>query len=215
MNTDKQPNFDEWCKRDRWAIVEGAMLLLEKEWDGTYSPRLPAGLSQRFNQVIRAACDDLGRSLPTEFESKFSVIPGSVPDNPFILVRPGDFIHWAKGRHFSIPLKLRRAAIKAAAKNPASTAKNKRAGRTPRRTPAFQRAVMAAANKLDAMFPGKLRTAEWISEHRDLVGYVQAADNSFSWFGENINKHALPYSKRFGIEQRYIKTLIQRARRER
>lgn len=110
MNADKQLNFDEWCKRDRWAIIEGAMLLLEKEWDGTTPPMLPAGLSQRFNQIIRAACDDLGDRLPTEFKSKFSAIPGSVPDNCFILVRPGDFIDWAERRHFRIPPKLRSAA---------------------------------------------------------------------------------------------------------
>jgi hypothetical protein len=94
----------------------------------------------------------------------------------------------------------------------------KKLGRKSRRTTEFNQTVMEAANAFDARSAGVLRSPRAISEHVEFVSHVQKA--GFNWFGENRQERINPkpdakaYAKDYGIEQRYIKSLIKQARKK-
>ena len=102
------------------TILDGAMLLVGEEWDGSYPPFFKFFKTPdspiRFQQIMNKAFRDAGTKLPTNFESKYSVLAATV-DNPFWLVRSHDFFRWARGAGFKVPsdvskelLKVRRSA---------------------------------------------------------------------------------------------------------
>lgn len=112
-------NFDKWCEKAYWSVLDGAMLLVNAEPTGVFPPaRLSPSERWRFDQILSAASEDLGRNLPLPRlpEGARTVSPvlpfGPKANAPFVLVAPGSWLQWARRRHFEIPELLQAAAVR-------------------------------------------------------------------------------------------------------
>lgn len=106
-------NFDNWVTRQFWTVGDGAMLLLDLEPTGEYPPAFDMrdpNLQRQYHDMVDAARSDLGRKLPTKWESFSPVLPATRANAAFVNVLPGDWLRWAEKKKFRIPPQLKAAA---------------------------------------------------------------------------------------------------------
>lgn len=100
-------NFNEWAKRDRWAIADAALLLVGVEPTDNYPPvDLEPDEQIRYEKIMRAARQHLGGKLQTSWVSKYPGVRASPNNYPHVYVLPGDWIAWARKQKFPIPPSL-------------------------------------------------------------------------------------------------------------